>query len=767
MITASLLLFFVSIIFLLISLYTLRKVTLNVRIPLIVAIIGSIVGTLCHIIIIQTKDPTIALICYTIFFISIDVILCSLFDYSRRFTNYKVKIPTFTYIYISFFFIDIINLLLNFPLHHCFTLRQMPLNPANPDGAFIFRINPLFFYNTHLILSYLSLTLTFFVLIIKLFSVPKPYKFIYTSIIISLSIAILGDAVYVFTKVPIDYSILTIGISAILTSKFNADYIPTKLITKQLKNVVSCMNDAVKIYDYQGNEIYNNVSMQSLINHVREIGYDPNKIFADLNPKNFTPSSSLLKDREFSYDIKTENGAYNFIINVCYPKDDEGKAIGVFIIIHDRTKEVARIAEERYRATHDTLTGLFNQTTFYEKVRYAFAENPEEKYIIVCSNIDNFKLINDIFGKDIADEFLIRIANSIKTYAKPGEIYARLENDRFVLLMKQSNYKEELFINLINQVSYIAENLSYPINIHIGVYEIKDPTLPVSVMCDRALMAINTIKGNFRKTIAYYDESLRNKMLRQQQLIGDAAIALTAGEFEMYLQPQFSSDNILHGAEALSRWNHRTEGLIHPTEFIPLFESNGIITSLDMFVWEQAAKQIKNWQDKGNDNLYISVNISPKDFIYIDIYEYFVKLVEKYNIPPRRLNLEITESSILLNFEKQVVLIEKLRDYGFRVEMDDFGSGYSSFNLLKDISFDILKIDMEFLKETKNPERSVQILHSIVKLSKRLSMPVISEGVETKEQVELLSEIGVDLYQGFYFSEPIKVEDFNKKFLNL
>lgn len=163
--------------------------------------------------------------------------------------------------------------------------------------------------------------------------------------------------------------------------------------------------------------------------------------------------------------------------------------------------------------------------------------------------------------------------------------------------------------------------------------------------------------------------------------------------------------------------------------------------------------------------MYISVNISPIDFIYTDIYQTFVNLVKKYDINPQSLKLEITESAILMNLEKQLVLINKLRSFGFQIEMDDFGSGYSSLNMLKDIPFDILKIDMAFLQATKNPERSIQILHSIIKLSKRLNMPVITEGVETKEQVEFLKDMGTDYYQGFYFARPMKVQDFESKYI--
>lgn len=768
MIAISEILFILSILFLIYSFVSLKNTSRQIRLWLSFAITAAILGTASHCFLLVTPNPLLANILYSVFFVSIDVICLSLFMYSRYFTNFKVKISILTYLFYFVYAVDIITLLLNIPFNHAFTLYQVPFGnqiSLSEYSSFVFKINKLPYYNFHLALSYVSIILTFTVLIIKMIKVPKPYKFMYYSILSALLIAVIGDALYVFIPVPADFSILFISICAILICHFSCDYIPQKLISLQLKNVVACMNDAVKIFDYEGNEFYNNAAMVALTNKLKNIGYESEKLFEKMNPKFLAEESKYITNREFTQDIKTEKGTLNLLITICFPRDDEGKFLGTFIIIHDRTREVEIIGLERYKATHDQLTGIYNAETFYEKTHYTISSNMDEDYIIICSDIDNFKLINDLFGKDVADEFLCRIANSLKTYTKEGEIYARLDNDHFALLMKKSDYSEQKFISLPSQVAYISQNLGYPVKIHIGVYEIDDITVPVSVMCDRAFMAIKTIKGNFQKMIAYYNDDLRKTVLREQQLIGDFSGAIASNQFEMYLQPQISADGVLHGAEALVRWNHPKEGLISPAEFISLFERNGIISTLDKYIWEQAAQKLKEWQDKGIEDIYISINISPRDFIYLDVYDTITSIVEKYQIPPERLNLELTESGILLNFEKQLALIRKLQEYGFSIEMDDFGSGYSSLNLLKDIPFDILKIDMAFLQETENQERSVQILHSIVKLSKRLNMPVISEGVETQEQLDLLTEIGADLYQGFFFSRPIPVTEFEEKYL--
>ena len=213
------------------------------------------------------------------------------------------------------------------------------------------------------------------------------------------------------------------------------------------------------------------------------------------------------------------------------------------------------------------------------------------------------------------------------------------------------------------------------------------------------------------------------------------------------------------------RWIHPERGLVPLGEFIPVLEKTGYICRLDMNTWELACRKLREWQDNGFTDYHISVNISPKDFYFTDVYKTFTELVERFGIKPENLHLEITETAIMNDFKKQLVLIQRLREYGFCVEMDDFGSGYSSLNMLKDMCVDTLKVDMEFLRKTENSERARTILKMIISLSKQLGMEVITEGVETKEHVDLLTETGTDIFQGYYFSKPMPVDEFEKRYI--
>ena len=221
------------------------------------------------------------------------------------------------------------------------------------------------------------------------------------------------------------------------------------------------------------------------------------------------------------------------------------------------------------------------------------------------------------------------------------------------------------------------------------------------------------------------------------------------------------------GAEALVRWQHPKRGLIFPGDFIEVFERTGLIYRLDKYIWELAVQKLAEWQKDGRNELYISVNISTKDFYYMDVYKTITGLVEQYQIIPSTLKLEITETAIMTGSAGELELIARFRDYGFQVEIDDFGSGYSSFNTLKDMDVDVLKIDMGFLRTTKpeHLERSMSIINTIISLTQTLGLSVITEGVETKEQIDALTKMGCGIYQGYYFSKPISVDEFEDTYL--
>ena len=248
--------------------------------------------------------------------------------------------------------------------------------------------------------------------------------------------------------------------------------------------------------------------------------------------------------------------------------------------------------------------------------------------------------------------------------------------------------------------------------------------------------------------------------------MGELDEAIASGQFQIYLQAQVNGDGESHGAEALVRWIHPKKGYLPPSAFIDILEKNGAIVRLDRYVWELACLKLKEWKSEGREDMYLSVNISPKDFYFVDIYDTFTSLVETYGIDPKRLHLEITETSVMTDVEQRIKIIERLQAYGFIVEMDDFGSGYSSLNMLKEIHVNVLKVDMVFLRKTTEVERSRKILRTIISLAQELGMETIVEGVETSDQLEFLKSISCDIFQGYYFAKPMEVTQFEEIYMH-
>lgn len=411
----------------------------------------------------------------------------------------------------------------------------------------------------------------------------------------------------------------------------------------------------------------------------------------------------------------------------------------------------------------DPVTGLYTKLKFYQKVRHMLAEVVGEKFAFVRIDIDRFKMINNFYGIQEGDKVLMSIAKELIKISAVFDyfVYARLENDVFACCLP---YKEENIEILANdlQLNLKKVNKDYNIKVSCGVYVINDYNMDVSEMYDRAYLAAKNCKGKFVQSIAYYDESMIEDMRQEQFVINAVNKAIEEEQFVVYLQPKI---NLItgkpYGAEALVRWMHPTRGMIAPAEFIPVYERNGIIGRLDQYMWRKVCALLRKWIDEGKEPDPISVNVSRVNIYNPHLVEILNKIIIEYRIPPQLLNLEITESAFMEDQSLVMRTVKRLHDLGFKIMMDDFGSGYSSLNVLKDMDVDYLKIDMKFLQEEKAFNgKGEKVLTSVVRMAKWLQLPSIVEGVETEEQVDFLKCIGCEYAQGFYYAKPMSVVDY-------
>ena len=717
------------------------------------AVVANIVVTL-------TTNQNVCMAAYNVFYVCIDWLLLDILlfvlDYSgidsrgRRFVK-----PSLWRILLT---LDSASLLLNYFFKHVY--ECVPVYTSTGELCFCPEYG--FAYYIHLVMAYFLVICSFLTLIYKASKTPHVYRMKYVVVLFLLAFIVIGDTIYIFTDTVFNTSVIFFSLGGIVIYYFAVVYAPKDLMQRTLSLVVQGMDDAIFIFDEDGNCIHVNESARSLMRVEGLTLQDIEKNFADWCTKNDYRSE---KGKEYSVVRTYGERKVHYRMFFRNLLDEKQCYLGGFFTVQDRTEEVNNLEREHHAANHDELTDLYNRQCFYNYVAERLRTDTESDYLIVCSDIRNFKMINDIFGTEKGDKLLIRIGKALRMCTKKDEIFARLESDRFGLLMKKEYFREETFTREAARVLHIEGNEAYPIRLCIGVYEVTDREVPVSVMCDRALMAAATLKGNYGKQIAYYDETLRRNVLKEQELTGELDDAIATRQFKMYLQPQMNGEGKMLGAEALVRWIHPVKGMISPAEFISIFERNGTITKLDYYMWETACIQLKKWKEQGREDLYISVNISPKDFYFMNVYKAFTELVAKYGISSANLKLEITETAMMSELERQRKLIARLREAGFVVEMDDFGSGYSSLNMLKDIQVDTLKIDMAFLGKTDNEDRASKILKMVVELSKQLEIPVITEGVETQDQVKFLREIGCDMFQGYYFAKPMEVSAFEEKYM--
>lgn len=540
-------------------------------------------------------------------------------------------------------------------------------------------------------------------------------------------------------------------------------------------NILESISSGVAMYEYNGEQL----KMIYFNNRVcRALGYSREKLteickedaFLGVHPDDIAKLSDSFRQclsgnsgnaREVRF-IKRDNSV---VWVKCHSKlISQDNNVKRFVVTYiDITEEIITKEELSFRANHDPLTSIFNADAFYAKTRELINENPDKDFVLVRINIVKFKVINDIFGTKTADEILISAARFLeKALSDSTAAYGRITSDHFAFCLSKDLFDEQELIDGIQKFSHSFPeylNLSFK----AGIYEITDRAISVAVMCDRAKLAMQAIKNDTSKLFAYYNDEIRQNMLMEQRIEGEMQWALDNEQFEVWLQPIYSLTSMQpYSAEALVRWRHPTKGLISPGMFIPIFEKNGFIRKLDSYVFEHVCAYIRKRLDNGQHLVPISVNISRMSLYSEDLATEIIGVVEKYGLSPDLFKIEITETAY--NNYPQILLntINKLRSYGFTILMDDFGSGYSSLNTLKDLPIDVLKIDMNFMSDFSVSDKSTNILASIVRMAKWLDMPCIAEGVETEMQVDFLKSIGCENIQGFYFSKPLPQEDFEK-----
>ncbi|HAK69149.1 MAG TPA: hypothetical protein DCM57_05760 [Treponema sp.] len=719
----------------------------------------SLIPTLANVAITLSQSTQVCNWAYAVFYASLTWLLLIMAYFFAKFTAYE-KIPKQVKIVLTALAaIDSLSMLLNPILGHAYqcygSLNQYQEVCIVTRGLLGFKI--------HLILSYLLSILSFAILIRKICISPSVYWRKYLTAIGSLFAVILWDALFVLKKTVIDTSIIGYAIACAMITYFAIISKPHILINSLLGKVAAYTSNMIVFFDIDGICVYAN---------------EPAKKFLGINDGSLDKCKELLeeitgqkieveKNENYTKTIATNKNPVAHLQVEYRTIFHNKKTEGVFFQMQDATESVNRYRKEKYLATHDPLTGIYNRETLFKNAEEKIHAAPETSFYVLAIDVKNFTLLNDMFGRETGDTVLKKMAFLFPSKKLPNVLYGRLEGDKFGMVLSKEDFESNVaeLRHIGWQIGTLLRKRHYSVTLLIGIYRTGENDISIPTMFDRALIAIDSIKNSGDAKIAYYDEEMRQEMVWEQQIVTEFSNAIASRQFEIYLQPQADREGRIVGAEALARWNHPQKGLIPPIHFIPVLEKNGLISKLDFYVWEQTCIILQKLKRMDKNDFYISVNISPKDFYYTDVAQSLIDLVAKYEIDCKNLRLEITESVISTDLEMKLPLLDRLQVLGFIVEMDDFGSGNSSLNMLKDIRVDVLKLDMGFLYRAKDLERSRIIIKQIILMARELGIQVVTEGVETQAQADFLRSVGCDVFQGYYFGKPVPLEKFFSQML--
>ncbi|MBR4557722.1 MAG: EAL domain-containing protein [Clostridiales bacterium] len=452
-------------------------------------------------------------------------------------------------------------------------------------------------------------------------------------------------------------------------------------------------------------------------------------------------------------------GAADFIPKP-YPQPD---------IIRARISRSIELAEDRQiisATERDELTGLYSSEYFYRYAEQFDKYHPNSDMDALCLDVNHFHIVNERFGMAKGDEILRRIAGCLMTAFSAADcVICRKTADTFLVYC---SHRDD-YTTITDKISEVCGDMPTSIKLRIGVYANCDKKLDVRARFDRAKIAADLIRNNYSVFISTFDEKLMENELFAEQLVDEFPKALAEKQFQVFFQPKFNITGdkpVLSSAEALVRWFHPTLGMISPGKFIPLFEDDGLIAQLDEYIWRRTAETISDWKKRLGVSVPVSVNLSRAEMYDPKLVETFEQITSESGITSKDIYLEITESAYVRDSDQIVDRVKELRDHGFFIEMDDFGSGYSSLNMISELPIDALKLDMMFIRNAFDKINDTRMISIVIDIADYLGVPVIAEGVETEEQYLALKKLGCTIIQGYYFSKPVPADEFEKFLTN-
>lgn len=718
----------------------------------------AILTTISYIAKTVTTDYTRCSIYYAFYYLGIDWMLIGVLNYACVFDKWdsnSEKKYKFRNGCVVLVLIDSASLLISAFMGHMFCLVEGNRNFS------LWNVKHTELFWIHMLICYGIVFGILYQFICKLIITEKIFRRKYHMIFVIFLILVLLNGMFLFFSWDIDYSTAFYAIFAVVVCYYTYVVLPGELIDISLQASVEKINCGIMCFDREYKCIYAN-SYAMFIFGVADGKLTKIEEYAKQYRKEFEKSGLEFCVQMEKFEF--EDGEHTIEVKAYSLTDKRNRFIGHYLKMEDMTEEIKLAENEKYRATHDILTGVYNRQTFIEKSQEILRNDPDTQRYLVCTNIKDFKLINDLFGERFGNEIIKKQAEMLKRADYADCVHGRMGGDRFAMLIKKSDFNIDLASRNTKSIREEVTDVRYKIHMYIGVYEIENPYENITAMCDKAMLAIKSVYGDYEHIVGFYDTDHMERLVFEQEIVSEFNKAIDEHEFKVYVQPKFDVNNKLVGIEVLSRWQHPLKGMMYPTQYIPVLERTGYILNLDTFMIESVVKHISQWSQKGI-NIPVTFNLSAKDFYYINIPEFMKSIVSEYDVLPSLIGFEITEDALEYDTNMHMEVLNQLREHGFRVFIDDFGMGYSSLNLLKDLEVDGLKIDMEFFEAETDKNRSMIIIKNIVDMAKKLGLRVVAERVETAEQMDIVKNLKMDVYQGYKLSPPVNLDEFEEKYI--
>lgn len=652
---------------------------------------------------------------------------------------------------------DSVSLCLNCLYYHCFTVSW----EQSANGYLFWQIEDDFPLRLHFALVAVFTFIPLLVLLNNAVKAPRIYKGKYIIIFLSYAFVFFTGIVFFELQLPYNISSLLYAMLAFALYFFCALKIPKKLVIDFLESFHKDIDDVIICFDMNDKFLFATGNTSKIfekngkldINRIIEFKKQWKEDFG--NVKNFFSDDEIFKcgEKELHYSVEYKE------------LEERKRKIGSYFIFCDRTEEVNLLFKEHYIATHDSLTGIYNREHFFASVDEILKSKPDESYLMIASNIKNFKFINELFGPKTGDKILCTLSEEVRKFAVKGTVFGRISGDKFALFMKESDFVSSFFEEKIKEFEDVIDNSVYKVKLYVGLAKVYDTVTSAMLLYDKALMSIDFISEDFQQRIAYYDSTQMEKLIDEKNAVSDFDKSLASGEFNFYCQPVFSEDDVCTGVSTVIRWNTVKKGVLVPAYFRSMLEKNGFMYKLDLYIWEMIISTIKKWEDEYSLSFPFLIDISPKDFFYVDVAEEIIYLVEKYQIKPEHLIFNISETVVTSNFHSAVDAIFRLHECGIRVCITEFGKGISSLSFIESIHPDFLKLDVSFMNSVDFSERNKTVLEFIFQLANEMGIKIISQYCETKEHKDYMVSVGCSYFQTEETSLPFAPSDFAEKFL--